>query len=157
VEGVLVRLLADTTGHPSFWFGKVFSPVLPALDALRWHPTCQPWMGAPDHFDEEGDLWRRGSLSRYWRNLAEEYIELWGFPASSQPHISEQDAVAFLMYTDSTCWELYTSLPGVPERVFSFANGLHHVVAARARLDRRGEAFGFVGLSAFWRAMRGDA
>lgn len=150
-------MLADTTGRPSYWFGKVFSTMLPALDALRWHAVCQPWMGAPDHFDEQGDLWRRGSLGRYWKHFAEESIELWGFRAAHRGEVNERDAVAFLMYTDSTCWELYTDLPGVAERAYSFACDVPHVVAARARLDRRGEAFGIVGLSDVWRSFRGNA
>jgi hypothetical protein len=52
---------------------------------------------------------------------------------------------------------MYSDLPEVAERVYSFASGVPHVVVARARLDRRGEAFGFVGLSSVWRALRGLA
>jgi hypothetical protein len=157
VNGVLVRLLADTTGCPSHWFGLAFGPVLADLDVLHWCPDGQPWMGAPAHFDEDGPVWRRGGLGRYWRHFAEEYIELWGFASAAPPRLREQNAAAVLRYTDSTCWELYTDLPGVAERAFQHAASLPQVVAARARSDRRGEAFGFVGLSEVWRAMRGRA
>jgi hypothetical protein len=145
VNGVLVRLLADPTGRPSHWFGQAFGPVLPDLDVLHWHPVAQPWMGAPAHFDEDGEVWRRGGLGRYWRHLAEEYIELWGFASSAPPRLCERDAVAVLRYTDSACWELYTDLPGVAERAFQHARFVPEVVAARARSDRRARHSGTPG------------
>jgi len=150
VDGVLVRLLADKTGNPSVWFGRLFSAVLPDLNRLRWYAPWQPWMGPPAHFDEEGDLWRRGALARYWRSFAEEYIELWGF-AAPPPTLQREGAVALLLYSDGTCWELYSDQPGVAERAFTSAKAVADVSVARARFDRRGEAFGFVGLGDYWR------
>lgn len=157
MNGVLVRLDADKTGRPAHWFGQIFDPALPDLDVLNWYPVYPPWMGEPAHFEEDGEVWRRGALGRYWRSFGEEYIELWGFATASPPRLFKQEAVAILQYTDSTCWEMYTDLPGVAERTFAHARGLPQVVAVRARSDRRGEAFGFAGLSDAWRTMRGAA
>lgn len=154
MDGLIVRLLADKTGSPARWFGKAFSAVLRDLDSLRWHAPWQPWMGAPAHFDEKGELWRRGSLGSYWPRFAEEDMELWGYVADPGRPLRRCDALAILIYTDSTALELYADLPGVAEQAYGFAKDVPDVLAARARFDRRGEAFGFVGLSDTWRRIR---
>jgi hypothetical protein len=155
VDGLLLKLLADPTGRPGYWFARLFAGVLQDLDLLWWFPVAQPWMAAPDGFAEDGPLWRRGGLRRYGRHFAEEDIELWGFASSALPAPSEAGAAGILRYTDSTCWELYTVMPGVLDRVAADARGMADVLVVRGRSDRRAEAFGQAGLREVWRRMNG--
>jgi len=153
MDGLLLKLLEDRTGRPGYWFGRLFGPVLDRLDGLWWHPLSQPWMGAPDDFDEEGPLWRPGSLRRYGGRLAEEFIELWGFESDSPPRLDDDEAAALLLYTDSTCWELYTRLPGLCQALRAGLRGAGGVAVYPSHSGRRRSAFHAAGLAEVWAAM----
>src|SRR5437868_1936609 len=101
LDGLLLMLLDDRTGAPWRWFWKLFQPIRQDLDRLFWCFTNQPWMNAPDKFQEDESatasfkgegrtsvmLWQPRSLGRYADHFAEESIELWGIePRADDPH-----------------------------------------------------------------------
>ena len=156
MDGVLIRLHEDTRGQPGHWFRIAFKPVISKLDTLRWYAPEQPWMGAPEGFDEPEDLWRRGALQRYGDHFGEEFIELWGY-SSTPASFARETSAAVLIYTDSTCWEYYTSLDGTAQAVLNRANDRPEMRAVRASLKSRGQAFGDAGVSDVWRSLQGRA
>ena len=66
MHGLLFKLLNYQLGRrePSFWM--LFGSIRQDLDRLFWCFAAQPWMGAPDDFDEDmsfsvGDGYSRSS------------------------------------------------------------------------------------------------
>lgn len=181
MEGLLLRLLETELPEPRFW--KLFGSIRPDLDRLFWCFLWQPWMGPPDDFhtepflesfEGEGDtsvqLWRPGTLSLYADRFGEEYIELWAIeptrddaktlaaafnkaPWRDQDKFIEERARVWLLYTDSTCWEIYARKTSLIERLREALMHRRSVVVYESRSDQRGAAFGAAGLSGVWAAL----
>ncbi|MDZ7618586.1 MAG: hypothetical protein U1E05_16400 [Patescibacteria group bacterium] len=181
MEGLLLKLLEDDTGKPGFWFWKLFAPVRQDLDRLFWCFDSQPWMGAPPDFGENDVelfpgsgttsimLWRPGTLSRYASHFSEEYIDLWAIePTQDNPSqaagqycastwsvdVVGQRARARLIYTDSTCWEIFAHKEAILNRVRDNVAGKPWVEVYKTKSTQRGWAFGMAGLSEIWQRMK---
>jgi hypothetical protein len=141
VDGLLLRLLDDKRGSPAKWFWPCFAPLRAEFDRHYWIIDCQLWMGAPPAFhdadgnsdtvvddqrlhEEQVQLWRRGSISRWADDFGEEYLDLWAVDGSEPievavaygrtPHdrrdeFVEEHAAIRLCYSDSCCWEIFAS------------------------------------------------
>jgi hypothetical protein len=136
---------------------------------------------ATEPFEGEGrtdiQLWRPGSLDRYANWFGEEYIELWAIePAVDDPQrvvtlyyaaarrnmqdgegIIRHHALVWLLYTDSTCWEIYARKARLLEETREYLRDKPWVEVYESDSDRRGAAFGTAGLSEVWAAMTGKA
>jgi hypothetical protein len=182
VDGLLLKLIEDGAGFPGRWFWKLFRPIRQDLDRLYWCFSNQPWMGAPSDFREDDlepfeeeitssiQLWRPGSLTRYAGQFGEEQIELWAieptrddpaqlatkYSASGWSHeVIREHARVWLIYTDSTCWEIYARKRTLRDKVEESLQGKRWVEVYRGNDERRGELFGMAGLSHVWRALNG--
>jgi hypothetical protein len=132
---------------------------------------------ATESFAGEGEtsvmLWRPGSLGRYADHFAEEFIDLWGIdPTSDDPQqlaarfnaaawrdmeaIVQDSAHVWLLYTDSTCWEIFAREPRLLAEVRAHLHGKPWVEVYESDALHRGRAFGTAGLSEVWRATTGD-
>ena len=178
MHGLLLELLEDSTGAPGRWFWRLFDPIRLDLDRMYWCFPDQPWMGAPLDFREDAlepfeeeyasttQLWRPGNLVRYADRFAEESIELWAIePTRHRPadlatkysasNWSEESirehAPIWLIYTDSTCWEIYARKAALLANVAEGVQGKRWVEVYRGHCERRGELFGKAGLSLVWR------
>ncbi|WP_165244312.1 hypothetical protein [Paludisphaera soli] len=178
MDGLLLKLLEDHTGRAGFWFVKLFRPIRQDLDRLAWCFEGPPWMGALSGFDysvflrpEDGDdnayLWRPGSLFRYADRFVEQDICLWAIePTREDPlrvaslyhkaswktcdDVIREHARVWLIYTDSSCWEIYSRKPGLLDRVREGLDGKPSVEVYQARDDRRREAYRTAGLGRIW-------
>jgi hypothetical protein len=117
-------------------------------------------------------LWRPGSLSRFAHHFGEEFIDLWGIePTRDDPaqlvtlynapkselslargfqnreDIIRQHARVWLLYTDSTCWEIYARKASLLKQVRTGLIGKPWVKVYDSNSDRRASAFGAAGLS----------
>jgi hypothetical protein len=131
---------------------------------------------ATESFRGEGEtgimLWRAGSLGRHAAGFAEEAIELWAIEPTvdDPPQLAAQysattwrDMDAFvrdrahvwLLYTDSTCWEIYAPKARLLDETRTHLYGKPWVEAYESRADRRKEAFATAGLSTIWNGMYG--
>jgi hypothetical protein len=182
LEGLLLKLTGDHAGTPGHWFWRLFSPIRRDLDRMFWCFRDQPWMGAPSGFCEDDlvafteefrttvQLWRPGSLYRYADQFAEEAIELWAIePTRDDPvrlarmlsasgwnqEIIRTHTRIWLIYTDSTSWEIYARKVALLDQVVRGLNGKRDVAAYQGRCESRGELFARAGLSEVWRALRG--
>jgi hypothetical protein len=127
-------------------------------------------------FDGDGQtsvmLWRPGSLGQYAHRFAEEFIELWGIePTRDDPHqlaaryntatpseggeILRHHARVWLLYTDSTCWEIYARKGSLLDATRAHLWGKPWVQVYESHADRRAAAFRTAGLSQVWAAMNG--
>jgi hypothetical protein len=184
MDGLLLRLLQTGAKEPKFW--DIFASLREDFDRLFWCFTSQPWMGAPEGFHEDpvtlrfpGDecsgtmLWQPGYLSRYGNKFGEEYMELWAIePAVADPkmlvsaydktYYQKQDkfidehAYVWLMYMDSTSWEIYARRSDFLKRLHDSLVNEPSVAIYRSQSDRRGAAFAAAGLSQFWRNFQGE-
>jgi hypothetical protein len=148
-------------------------PWLAAPDAFREDELATlPFEGA----DRAGlEVWRPGSLSRYAQYFAEEFVELWAIePAVDDPQevvsrcaagrggrdcqdIIRQHARVWLLYTDSTCWEIYARKARLLDATREHLRGKPWVEVYRSTSDGRVAAFGTAGLSEVWAALAGQA
>ncbi len=118
-------------------------------------------------------LWRPGILSRYGDRFAEEFIELWGIePTVDDPQqlaaqynaatwrdmesIIRRNARVWLLYTDSTCWEIYTSNKKLLDEIREHLREKPWVDVFESNADQRATAFRTAGLAEVWIAMEGD-
>ena len=184
MHGLLFKLLNFQLGQrePSFWM--LFGSIRQDLDRLFWCFAAQPWMGAPDDFDEDQflesfeeagttsiQLWRPGTLARYADQFAEEYIQLWGIePTQDNPsqlaarysasgwdaEVVQQYARVWLIYTDSTCWEIYSRHARLLEQTRQHLRNQSWVEVYESAADARATAFGAAGLSEVWAALVGE-
>jgi hypothetical protein len=60
-----------------------------------------------------------------------------------------------LLYTDSTCWEIYARKARLLEQTREHLRGKPWLEVYESQADRRGMAFGTAGLSEVWSAMKG--
>ncbi|MFT3787188.1 MAG: hypothetical protein QM770_13635 [Tepidisphaeraceae bacterium] len=143
MDGLLLRLLDDNRGAPAAWFWPCFEPLRAEFDKHYWIIECQPWMGAPLAFhdpdgnndttvddprlnEEQVQLWRPGSISRWADDFGEESLDLWAVAGPEpievavaygrtrhdrQPEFVEKHAAFRLCYSDSCCWEIFASEP----------------------------------------------
>jgi hypothetical protein len=184
VEGLLLRLLNDIQGAPGRWFWECFEPLRAEFDWHFWVFTNQPWMGAPPDFledaaatlDYEGmsttsvQLWRPGTLGRWAEHMCEEYIELWAVdPADNPRQVTSRflrstgqsagyiagHASIWLLYTDSTCWEIYARDSRLLRNVRAHVAASRSVQAYSSWSENRGRAFAQAGVGGVWRAING--
>ena len=187
MNGLLVKLPhLDGDRSAGDWFRKLFRPIRADLDRLYWCLPYQPWMGAPDGFDEdeaatesfEGEdrtsvmLWRPGSLGRYADTFAEEFVELWGIePAvDDAPQLAalyrvtpwhdmagfvRNHARVWLLYTDSSGWEIYARKQRLLDETRAHLRGKPGVEVYDGHSQQRAAAFAAAGLSEVWAALNG--
>jgi hypothetical protein len=79
-------------------------------------------------------VWCPGALARYADHFGQEFIELWGIeptrddaqmlavdyyraPESEKGRFIEEHGRVWLLYTDSTCWEIYARKPRLLDEV----------------------------------------
>jgi hypothetical protein len=133
-------------------------------------------LSATESYEGEGEtdvmLWRPGSLGRYADRFAEEVIQLWAVdPATDDPPLlterysrilgNDRDAFAcehaqvWLLYTDSTCWEIYTRSPKLLDKLQAELDGKQWAKVYRSRSGHRKAAYAAAGLSDVYRNMYG--
>ena len=178
MDGLIIRLLDDKTG--AWWFWRIFEPIRRDLDRMFWCLNGQPWMGWPEDFgtaDAEPfenargsciHLWRPGTLGRFAEEFGEEFVELWAVePTRDDParlaseyaardgsvDVIRQHARIWLLYTDSTCWEIYARKPDLLNRVRAGIDGKSWAKAYPSHSERRRQSFGDAGLSDVWQAL----
>lgn len=181
VKGLLLQLLNDR-GAPGDWFWPCFEPLRPQFDRHYWVFTNQPWMGPPEGFDEDDTatdefegvgqtsvmLWRPGTLGRWADEFAEEFVELWAVDPADNPaytaaqfqrdhtgRFKAEHAVVWLLYTDSTCWEIFARDACLLQQVRDQVAESADVHAHESTTEDRGEAFRRAGIESVWRAMHG--
>lgn len=182
MDGLFLHLRQTGANEPRFW--RLFGSVRNDLDRLHWHLSWQPWMGAPSNFDSEntlllfdgqeitgGQLWRPGALSRYADKFREESVELWAIEATQRDpraiaeefaKISGSESVDFIethadvwmIYTDSTSWEIYARKTGLLTRLRDSLINNQDVAIYKSASVQRGQAFGAAGVSHVWRNLR---
>lgn len=182
LNGLLLKLVHEG-GQPEPRFWELFGPLRQDLDGLYWCFIGQPWFGAPAEFQNDQSvlmdfedmgttsiqLWRPGSLSRYADQFGEEHIELWGIePTRDNPQelaalyqrqaddVPRKHARVWLIYTDSTCWEIYSGKPGLIDRLSDGLRNKPWVALYSSHVDRRKAAFTAAGLSSVWAALQGE-
>jgi hypothetical protein len=64
-------------------------------------------------------------------------------------------ARVWLLYTDSTCWEIYARKARLLDETREHLRGKPWVEVYESHADRRGMAFGTAGLSEVWSALKG--
>ncbi len=172
MDGVLLKLHSGDSGNPGKWFWKLFEPIRPDLDRMYWYVDMQ----TPPSFDE-GDLLdlgpglhaiviSPGRFARFGDKFGDEFISLWSMePTSDDPAtivaeylasrhskaVLQQHARIWLLYTDSSCWELYARKSSLVDRVCEGVEGKDWVTAYRGESDRRKQTFKAAGLSRMWR------
>jgi hypothetical protein len=182
MRGLLLKLLHHPLGQPEPPFWRLFGSIRQDLDRLFWCFAAQPWMAEPDDFDEDQflesfeekgatsiQLWRPGALARYADQFAEEHIELWGIePTQEGPsqlaarysasrwgvEIVRQYARVWLIYTDSTCWEIFARPKNLLGRVGEALKGKPWVEVYPGDSEQRARAFATAGLSDVWQALK---
>lgn len=128
-------------------------------------------------FEGEGTtsvmLWCPRTLGRYAELFAEEFIGLWGIeptPLAPRRIAAEYSAAAFsemdsviephaqvwLLYTDSTCWEIYTRQTHMIDAVRNHLAGKPWVQAFDSKSDQRHIGFRSAGLLSQWFYLNGD-
>jgi hypothetical protein len=182
MDGLLLKLLHDQLGQPEPTLWKVFGSIRQDLDRLFWCFAAQPWMAAPDDFDEDQflesfeekgttsiQLWRPGTLARYADQFAEEHIQLWGIePTQDDPwqlaarysasgwdaEVVEKCASVWLIYTDSTCWEIFARKKSDLARAGETLKGKPWVEVYESDSEQRCRTFGIAGLSDVWQYLQ---
>ena len=186
MDGLLLRLLDDKRGSPGQWFWPCFGPLRSAFDRHFWIFPNQPWMGAPLAFDHEREsadyegmgetsvcLWRPGAVGRWADQFCEEHIELWATSPADDPArlasefrrtfwgredtFIEKHAEVLLIYSDSTCWEIFAKQASLLEPVRDHLHGNAAVRVYDNNSADRGRAYAKGGVAAVWRAMHGQA
>lgn len=182
MDGLLIKLLQTGSNEPRFW--KLFNSIRQDLDRMFWFFSHQPWMGAPDDFCKDdlesyegagsssGQLWRPGGLCRYADKFREEYFDLWAIeptrddpkelaaifeklPRCDKNKFIEEHARIWLLYTDSSCWEIYARKTNLLDNLREALWNLKTVSLYKSQSNQRGSAFGSAGLSLIWRALKG--
>jgi hypothetical protein len=117
-------------------------------------------------------LWRPGSLSHYADTFMEEFVELWGIDptADDAPQLAARYSVTpwrdmagfvrdharvWLLYTDSSCWEIYARKQRLLDETRAHLWGKPGVEVYESHAERRGAAFDAAGLSEVWAALNG--
>ena len=183
---MLLRLLVDRRGSPGRWFWPCFEPLRATFDRRHWIFPNKPWMGAPagfDHGRESADyegmgetgvgLWRPGAVGRWAGQFCEEHIELWATnPADDPARLAsefrrtcsgqqdafiEKHAEIWLIYTDSTCWEIFARQASLLEPLRDHLYGNAAVRGYDSNSADRGRSYAEAGVAAVWRAMHGQA
>ena len=185
MDGLLLRLLDDKRGSPGRWFWPCFEPLRPTFDRHIWILPNQPWMGAPvdfDHGRESADydgigetsvcLWRPGAVGRWAEQFCEEHIELWATnPADDPARLAsefgrafwgredayiEKHAEIWLIYTDSTCWEIFAKDASLLRKVRDQLRGSTTIGVYENASEDRGRAYRNASISSVWRALHGQ-
>jgi hypothetical protein len=144
------------------------------LDLLERHGGFEEEVMEPfeERVQTSIQLWRPCALSKYASSFAEEHVELWAIepelddprrmaPLYSDGGWNEQDnfvqehARVWLLYTDSTCWEIFARNETLLNRVNESLDGMSWVDVFRSDSNRRGQAYGMAGLSEVWQALKG--
>ena len=159
----LDRMFWCLTNQP--WMG------FPADEGLDWLERSDRFESAHiEPFESACDtsvqLWRPGTLALYADKFAEEFIELWAMePTVDEPTrlaaefndrtwaeseaFIRQHARIWLIYTDSTCWEIYARKEDLLDRVRAGLQGKSWATVHRSESDRRAQFLGDAGLSHF--------
>jgi hypothetical protein len=172
MEGVLLKLHGDDAGNPGKWFWKLFEPIRQDVDRMYWYVDMQ----TPPLF-EDGDLLDVGAelqaivicpgrFAHFGDKFSDEFISLWAMePTRDEPAelvadylasrhnkvTLQQHARIWLLYTDSSCWELYARKSSLVDRVCEGLESKDWVTAYRGESDRREQTFKAAGLSRMWR------
>jgi hypothetical protein len=187
VQGLLLLLVDDTDGSPGKWFWPCFEPLRSTFDRHYWIFLDQPWMGPPDNFDHEREsegyegmgetsvcLWRPGALGRCATQFSEEYVLLWApHPAVDSAQLAsefrrafsdpeesafiEKHAEIWLIYTDSTCWEIFARDESLLQKVRDHLQASPTVRVYESESEDRGLAYGKANVIGVWRALNGHA
>lgn len=185
MDGLLLRLLDDKRGSPGRCFWSCFEPLRATFDRHYWIFPNQPWMGAPAAFDYEREsadyegmgetsvcLWRPGAVGRWADQFCEEQIELWATSAAAEPArlasefrrtfskradaFIEKHAELWLIYCDSTCWEVFARDASVLRKVREYLQGNAVVGVYDNTSKDRSHAYSKAGIGEVWRAMHGQ-
>jgi hypothetical protein len=186
MDGLLLRLLQTESNEPRFWklfaslreeFDRLFwcltsSPWMGAPEGFHDDSVTMRFPG------DEGSgtvLWQPGYLSRYGDKFSEETVELWAIdPACDDPSklvsdfgrlhsaagmdkFIDEHAYVWLIYLDSTSWEIYAQRSDLVKRLHDSLLNEPSVAIFRSQSNRRATAFAAAGLSQFWRNMQGDS
>lgn len=117
-------------------------------------------------------LWRPGTLWKYAWTFSEEEVQLWAIEPevddpqritslysnagwSKQDGFVQENARIWLLYTDSTCWEIFARKEIYLNRVRESVLGKPWVDVFGSDSTQRGRAFSMAGLSETWQAMNG--
>ncbi|MBX9654840.1 hypothetical protein K2Y11_14610 [bacterium] len=179
--GLLLRLQGEEHHWAGASFRRCFKPLRSKFDQYFWILSSQPWMGSPTDFHSEkelarfeGDvdtsvsLWRRGSIGRWADQFSEEDIELWAPNPTTNPselatefsrvHFNGSDAYIeshaeiWLIYTDSTCWEIFTKEVSLLQKIREHLVENHFIEVYESSTKDRRRAFKKAGLDQIWRA-----
>lgn len=119
-------------------------------------------------FENEGatstQLWRPGSLGLYADHFAEDSIELWaikptrddparlateysrcGLGRNEMDELIRRHSHIWLIYTDSSCWEIYAREAGLLDRIRQSLEGNAAMSVHPSHADRRGQSSGVAG------------
>lgn len=186
MDGLLIRLRDDKYGTPANWFWPCFKPLRSTFDRHFWIFPKQPWMGTPLDFDSEKEmqefegvgetsvgLWRPGAVGRWAKDFCEEHIELWAIDPADDPAriasefrltipwreepFTEKHAKIWLLYSDSTCWEIFARDADQLRKVRDHVSDHTSLRAYESNSGDRGRAFEKAGIGEMWRAMRGQS
>jgi hypothetical protein len=183
MDGLLIHLLRTGKDEPRFW--KIFGSIRQELDRFYWCFLNQPWMSDPVDFDEKSVLmrfeedeytstllWKPGNFSRYGNKFREEFLEFWAIePTGDDPQnlteafektkfrdrskFIEKHACIWMLFTDSTSWEIFAQKPGLLERLQDSLSNQPSVKVYKTQSGHRGRAFGIAGLSHVWKNLQG--
>jgi hypothetical protein len=117
-------------------------------------------------------LWRPGALGRWAEYMCEEYIQLWAVdPADDPRQVTSRflrsscgqsagyiagHAAIWLLYTDSTCWEVYARDARLLRKAREHVAGSSAIRAYPSWSENRGRAFAQAGVGRVWRGMSGQ-
>jgi hypothetical protein len=113
VEGLILKI-KDQQIEPRF--DVLFDSVMFDLNQLFWESKRGLWWSPPPP-DKWDGIWRPGTMRLYGRYLCEEFIEFIGYSVDVNNHPCTKPC-AWLSYVDSSCWEIYTSLPDLVDVLF---------------------------------------
>jgi hypothetical protein len=118
-------------------------------------------------------LWRPGALGLYADKFGEEYFDFWAIePTRDDPKelvkifdnipykeqnkqnkFIEEHARIWMLYTDSSCWEIFAKKINLLDKLKEALWNNKFVEVYKSQSDQRGMAFGIAGLSRIWHNM----
>lgn len=183
MDGLLLRLLADTRSVAGRWFWPCFEPLRTEFDRYFWVVLNQPWFGAPDEFDGEREiaeydgmactsvmLWRPGAVGRWAERFGEESIDIWAIDPERNPvrtasafsalrrnddDFTETHGTIRLIYTDSCCWEIFAKETRLLAAVRDHLQCSASIRVYETSSANREPAFDAAALRETWRALQG--